>query len=60
MNFNTDLPLWVSFFRSNPSANLTYCDGAVYVNGAHRATFSSNKQAMDTMEEARKQAALPE
>ncbi len=58
MNYNTDLPLWIAFFRAYPSTNLTYCDGAVYVDGKCRAVFSDNKTAMDTMNEARRQAGI--
>ncbi len=56
--FNTDAALWVAFFRSHPSIDLTYCDGAVYVAGECRALFASNKAAMDTMQEARRLAGV--
>lgn len=56
--FNTDVALWASFFRSSPHADLTYLDGAVYVNGECLALFRNNAAAMAAMSEARKQAGV--
>jgi len=54
--FNTDVAIWVPFFRAYPNKNLTYVDGAVYDDGECRAVFPSQREAMAAMTEARRQA----
>lgn len=60
--YNTDVPLWASYFRNHPETNLTYVTEphvcAVILDGECVAKFPTEKLAMDCMTKAREQAAI--
>lgn len=58
--FNTDLKLWADYFRAFPGRNLTFYMGEVIFNAEVLARFDSHKQAMDTIDEARKLSKVSE